>query len=325
MYLKNTFSTELGMIIHGDSANFLDGTPDQSVDLVFTSPPFPLIRKKEYGNVEESAYVEWLGQFGQSIHRVLKDTGSFVVDLGGCWNKGTPTRSLYDIKVILHLVEEVGFHLAQDFYWWNPSKMPSPAEWVTIRKIRVKDAVNKVLWFSKTEWPKASNERVLQPYSDAMEKVLANGHYDQPVRPSGHQPSDYFSNRNKGAIPPNLIAVANSISKSPYLEYCRSNHIKPHPARFPYEIPEFFIRMLTDKGDQILDPFGGSCTTGAVAERMGRKWVCIEKNEDYIKGAMGHFSERKVTSKYAATSYSINKPTYVTDDHGQIIDDTKTA
>lgn len=325
MPLKNAFSTDLGLIIRGDSLTHLDGTPDKSIDLVFTSPPFPLIRKKAYGNVEESAYVEWLGEFGRGIHRVLKDTGSFVIDLGGCWNKGIPTRSLYDIKVILYLVEEIGFHLAQDFYWWNPSKMPSPAEWVTIRKIRVKDAVNKILWFSKTEWPKASNERVLQPYSEAMQKVLDTGHYGKPTRPSGHRPSDYFSIRNKGSIPPNLIAIANSNSKSPYLEYCRSKDIKPHPARFPDEIPEFFIRMLTDRGDKVLDPFAGSCTTGSVAEKMGRKWVCVEKNEDYVKGAIGHFGNFDSRPKRSRTRYSITKPTYVTDDDGNIIDDTKTA
>ena len=131
----------------------------------------------------------------------LAEHGSLVIDIGGAWNKGLPTRSLYHFKLLIMLVEEYGFHLAQEFYWWNPSKLPSPAEWVTVRRIRAKDAINTVWWLSKTEWPKASNRRVLQPYSSSMRSLLKNG-YRAKLRPSGHDISEKFSRNNGAAIPP---------------------------------------------------------------------------------------------------------------------------
>ena len=147
-----------------------------------TSPPFGLVRKKDYGNVEANEYVDWFKPFGAEFHRVLTDNGSLVIDIGGAWNRGYPTRNLYHFKLLIMLCEEIGFHLAQDFYWWNPSKLPTPAEWVTVRRLRVKDAINTVWWLSKTPWPKASNRRVLQPYSASMEELLERG-YKAKKRP----------------------------------------------------------------------------------------------------------------------------------------------
>ncbi len=286
---REYFGTDLGRIILGDSCSFMaDECAEGSVDLVMTSPPFALVRKKDYGNQAEDKYIEWFRPFGRQIKRVLKDTGSFAMDIGGAWMPGRPTRSLYHFKLLLMLCEELGFHLAQDFYWWNPSKLPTPAEWVTVRRIRVKDAVNCVWWLSKTPWPKASNRRVLQPYSDSMKDLLRNG-YKAKKRPSGHEISENFATDNGASIPPNLIALANTESNGQYLRYCRDNGIAAHPARYPSDLPEFFIRMVTDPGDVVLDPFGGSCVTGEVCERTGRRWVCIDREEDYLRGAMGRF------------------------------------
>ena len=174
----------------------------------------------------------------------------------------------------------IGFHLAQDFYWWNPSKLPTPAEWVTVRRVRVKDAINTVWWLSKTPWPKSSNRRVLQPYSPSMKGLLKNG-YRAKKRPSGHDISENFRIDNGAAIPPNLIAIPNTESNSFYLRYCEEHGLSPHPARYPAELPEYFIRMLSDPGDIVVDPFAGSCVTGEVSERLGRKWACVELLEEY--------------------------------------------
>lgn len=266
----------------------------KSVNLVMTSPPFGLVRKKDYGNVDAGEYVEWFRPFGEAVKRVLADNGSFVIDIGGAWNKGQPTRSLYHFKLLIMLCEELGFHLAQEFHWWNPSKLPSPAEWVNIRRIRVKDAVNSVWWLSPTPWPKASNRRVLQPYSPAMKDLLMRG-YKAKKRPSGHDISDNFSNDNGAAIPPNLLAIANTDSNSYYQRYCKEKNLPIHPARYPAELPEFFIRMLTDQGDWVVDPFAGSCITGEVCERLGRRWKCIELDPQYVEGARARFMRPKQT------------------------------
>jgi site-specific DNA-methyltransferase (cytosine-N4-specific) len=259
-----------------------------SVDLVMTSPPFGLTRKKEYGNVREEAYLDWFKPFAQGFHRILKDSGSLVIDIGGAWKPGYPVRSLYHFKLLIMLCEDFGFHLAQDFFWWNPSKLPTPAEWANIRRIRVKDAINTVWWLSKTECPRASNRRVLQPYSPSMEALLANG-YRAKKRPSGHDISEKFNINNGAATPPNLIAIPNTESNSAYMRYCQEKGLKPHPARFPADLPEYFIRMLTDPGDTVYDPFGGSCVTGEVAERLGRCWICSDLVEEYLAGALGRF------------------------------------
>lgn len=286
-YLK----TPYGKVFHGDSYSVISALADQSVDLIVTSPPFGLVRKKEYGNVPADDYLDWFRPFADQFYRVLKRTGSLVIDIGGAWNKGLPTRHLYHFKLLIMLCEEYKFHLAQDLYWWNPAKLPTPAEWVTVRRVRLKDAINKIWWLSKTEWPKANNRRVLTPYSQSMRELLLNG-YDARLRPSGHNISDHFNNDNGASIPPNLLALANTESNSAYLRYCREHGLKAHPARFPIELPEFFIRMLTDEGDVVVDPFAGSCVTGEVAERLHRNWICVELREDYLKGALARFANR---------------------------------
>ena len=196
------------------------------------------------------------------------------------------------------MCEEFGFHLAQDFYWWNPSKLPTPAEWVTVRRVRVKDAINTIWWLSKTPWPKASNRRVLQPYSASMRDLLERG-YKAKKRPSGHDISDKFTIDNGAAIPPNLIAVPNTESNSFYLRYCQEQGLPVHPARYPADLPEYFVRMLSDPGDLVVDPFAGSCVTGEVAERLQRRWLCAELIEEYLEGALGRF-KREMTDRCEA-------------------------
>ncbi len=212
------------------------------------------------------------------------------------------------------LCRELGLYLAQEFFWWNPSKLPSPAEWVTVRRVRVKDAVNVVWWFSITPWPKASNKRILAPYSDAMRGLLKNG-YRAKLRPSGHDISDKFSRDNGAAIPPNLLAIPNTESNSYYLRYCEKNKLKPHPARFPSVLPEFFVRMVTNEGDVVIDPFAGSCVTGEVCERLRRKWTCVEMREEYLQGALGRFErppkpqqESMFDDKAVSISYKLHHP-----------------
>jgi site-specific DNA-methyltransferase (cytosine-N4-specific) len=277
----------------------MQGMAEQSVDLIMTSPPFGLVRKKDYGNADADEYVDWFRPFAASFRRVLRETGSLVIDIGGAWIPGQPTRSLYHFKLLIMLCDEFGFHLAQDFYWWNPSKLPTPAEWVTVRRIRVKDAINCIWWLSPTPWPRANNRRVLQPYSDSMRELLRNG-YKAMKRPSGHDISEKFTIDNGAAIPPNLLAIPNTESNSFYLRYCRQHGLRPHPARFPAELPEFFIRMLTDPGDFVFDPFAGSCVTGEVCERLERRWLCCDLVEEYLQGALGRFVEQRPASSSPA-------------------------
>jgi site-specific DNA-methyltransferase (cytosine-N4-specific) len=280
------YTTPLGACHQGDALELLRAVPDDSVALVITSPPFALRRKKEYGNVAATEYVEWFWPFAVEIFRVLTPEGSFVLDMGPAWNRGTGTRSLFPYHLVLKLCER--FHLVQECYWHNPSKLPTPAEWVTIRRTRVKDAVNTLWWFGKTTTPRADNRRVLKPYSRSMQRLFREG-CKRARRPSQHEVAPSFERDNGGAIPSNLVEVANTTSRDPYLANCRAAGISPHPARFPAAIPEFFIRFLTEPGDLVLDPFAGSNTTGQVAQALERRWLAFEINGDYVAGSRLRF------------------------------------
>lgn len=293
MKSKPFYHTQNGQAHVGDSMALLAELPNACIDLVMTSPPFALRRQKTYGNVEEAEYVAWLKPFGREIFRVLKESGSFVLDLGGAYRCGIPSRSLYNFRVLISFCDEIGFHLAEDFYWFNPAKLPSPIEWVNKRKIRAKDSVNTVWWFSKTEFPKADVRKVLSPYSDRMKKLLENpeSFYKPNKRPSGHDISSSFGKDNGGAIPSNLLSISNTDSNSNYLRLCKEFGLERHPARFPSDLPAFFIKMLTDEDDIVLDIFAGSNTTGFTAEALNRKWLTFELNREYLTSSIFRFLE----------------------------------
>ena len=288
---KPLYRTKLGKAYVMDSLIGLRGIADETVDLVITSPPFALLRKKEYGNEDQSKYVDWLIQFGIEIKRILKETGSFVLDLGGAYKQGRPIRSLYNFRVLLRFCDELGFNLAEEFFWYNPSKLPSPIEWVNKRKIRAKDAVNTVWWFSKSDFPKADISKVLAPYSDRMKQLIKDQEkfYTPKGRPSGHDISKNFGKDNGGAIPPNLLQIPNSESNSQYLRLCKQFGVKSHPARFPAKFPEFFIKFLTEEKDIVVDIFSGSNTTGHVCEKLRRKWISFDLSHEYVSASVFRF------------------------------------
>jgi len=284
------YRTEQGEAYLGDSLHLMEELPDRSINLIVTSPPFALTRKKEYGNKSADEYVEWFLGFARQFHRILTDDGSLVIDLGGAYLPGTPVRAIYQFELLIRLCRELDFFLAQEFFHYNPSRLPAPAEWVNVRRIRVKDSVNVVWWLSVSRWPKADNRKVLKPYSESMRQLLENG-YKAKKRPSGWDISDKFSKDNAGAIPPNLLSLANTESNSAYLRRCNEAGIKSHPARFPVDFARFFIDFLTDEGDIVLDPFAGSNTTGQASEVARRRWLAFEIDETYLMGSMYRFQE----------------------------------
>lgn len=283
-----TYSTPFGAMVCSDAATGLAALPNECVDLFVTSPPYALHFKKEYGNADKSAYVEWFRPFALQIHRTMKSDGSFVLNIGGSYNPGAPTRSLYHFRLLLMLCDEVGFHLAQECFWYNPAKLPSPAEWVNVRRVRIKDSVEYIWWLSKSPNPKADNREVLSAYSDDMQRLLRRG-YRAKKRPSGHNITAKFLQDRGGAIPSNLLERGNNESNSEYIRLCEKYGRKVHPARFPAALPEFYIRLLTRAGDLVVDPFAGSNTTGAVAERLQRRWLSFEIEEAYADNSRLRF------------------------------------
>jgi site-specific DNA-methyltransferase (cytosine-N4-specific) len=285
------YSTERGKSIVGDSLKLMQFIPDNSVNLVITSPPFALQRQKEYGNKDQAEYIDWILDFTKEVKRIITEDGSFVIDLGGAYQSGIPIRSLYNFRLLLRMCDEQGWKLAEEFFWYNPAKLPSPIEWVNKRKIRAKDSVNTIWWLSKSDFPKANVQNVLTEYSDRMKKLLQNSSnfYTPKKRPSGHDISDGFATDNGGAIPSNLLQIPNTESNSQYLRYCKQFDAKSHPARFPCALPKFFIKLLTNEDDLVLDIFAGSNTTGLVAQQLNRNWLSFELEPQYLAASVFRF------------------------------------
>ena len=299
------YSTVLGQCVCGDSLEELAKLSDGSINLVMTSPPFALQRKKAYGNEEQENYVDWLCQFARLVFKKLREDGSFVIDIGGAYEKGEPAYSLYQFKTLIRMVDEIGFKLAQPFYWHNPSALPAPIEWVNKRKLRAKTSVNTVWWLCKNpKMCKADVRNVLTPYSNRMKNLIE--HHENYIkgesveRPSGHVLTiSSWAKNNGGAIPTNMLQFPNSEGNSQYLRYCKKCGIKGHPARFPMALPEFFIKFLTEENDLVIDIFGGSNTTGMTAESLKRRWKTYEISQEYVAASVFRFVQsEEMASKY---------------------------
>jgi site-specific DNA-methyltransferase (cytosine-N4-specific) len=296
------YSTALGAAYLGDSLKIMKNLPKNSVDLIMTSPPFALQRQKKYGNMNAGDYVRWFMPFAEEFKRILKPRGSLVIHIGGSWLKGKPAKTVYQYELLVKLCSaDLGFYLAQDLYWFNKAKLPGPAQWVTVKRWRLKDAVDQIWWLSKTPDLKANNKRVTREYSHPMKELLNDPDYYKPnvIRPSEHRISANFYNRNKGAISPNILEYSNTDSQGKYIRLCRKYGMRHNPARYPVKLPRFFIQFLTNRGGKILDPFGGSNSTGEAAEGLGRKWIAIDVEYEYVRGSMCRFlDEKTLETKY---------------------------
>jgi hypothetical protein len=288
------YETDLGAMYECHVEPFLDSYLASAVrgdvQMVFTSPPFPLNRKKKYGNRVGDEYLDWLGSIAAPLGNLLTEDGSLVVELGNGWEAGEPVMSTLALRALLRVLDDGGFRLCQQFVVHNPARLPSPAQWVNIERIRVKDAYTNVWWMSRTSRPKADNRRILTGYSPSMKKLLKRKSYNAGARPSQHHIGETsFLSDNGGAIPPNVLTISNTTATDSYRRYCKEHGLQPHPARMAPELAEFFIQFLTDPNDLVLDPFGGSNTTGEAAEKLGRQWITLEPESSYVEGSRGRF------------------------------------
>jgi site-specific DNA-methyltransferase (cytosine-N4-specific) len=294
--IKAAYRTSNGIAYHCAIEDFIASRKYKEltgeVDLIITSPPYPLVSPKAYGNRVGEDYKYWLSGIMRDLKSLLKPRGSLVIEIGNAWEKGSPAMSTLPLETLIHIKNEADLHVCQQFIWNNPNKLPGPATWVNIKRLRVKDAYTHIWWYSNTTNPRADNTKVLNPYKDGMKKLLERQDYNRGVRPSGHSIGDGFLRENKGSIPSNVLTFPNSLETKEYRTWCKENGISQHPARMPEKIVEFFVKFLTTKGALVLDPFGGSNTTGRVAQTLERKWIYIEKNHEYVMGSKGRFKTK---------------------------------
>ena len=290
------YRTKFGMMVEGKAEDVLASRLLRQhrgrAQLIFTSPPFPLNRKKKYGNHTGDEYVEWLAGFASLFSDFIRGDGSIAIELGNSWEPGTPAMSTLALRALLTFLERGELVLCQQFVCSNPARLPSPAQWVNVERIRVKDAFTNIWWMALTDRPKADNRRVLVPYSNAMRNLLETQKYNSGKRPSEHSiGTTSFLTDNGGAIPSNVIRATNTRATDSYLKFCREHRITPHPARMPMDLARFFIEFLTEPGDLVIDPFAGSNITGAAAESLGRQWISIEPESKYASASQARFPD----------------------------------
>ena len=326
---KPIYGTSLGAAYCGDALKVLKSKALQAhqgkVQLAFTSPPFPLNKKKSYGNLQGEDYIRWFARFATLLRNMVTDDGSIVIEIGNAWIPGQPTMSTDVLEAFLRFLKKGNLHLCQEFIWYNPARLPSPVEWVNKERSRVKDAFTRIWWMSPNPRPKADNRKVLRKYSPSMRRLIETGEYNAGARPSEHHiGAESFNTNNNGAIPPNvggvdalpslngfitpkdfaeyfketinLLKSANTVSNDGYRRFCVDRGVPVHPARMPSALAEFFVKFLTDQGDTVLDPFAGSNTTGAVSQNLGRRWLSIEADWNYAAHSIGRFDPTTLTS-----------------------------
>lgn len=315
--------TEQGTYYCGDAQRLLRSKLGRSlqgkVQMILTSPPFPLNEKKSYGNLNGEEYKQWFTGLAETFAELLTDDGSIIIEMGNAWVPGRPVQSLLHLESLIGFVNspKANLRLCQQFVCYNPSRLPSPAPWVTIQRIRCTDSYTHVWWMAKSDFPKADNRKILRPYSSSMNDLLKAQSYNSGRRPSQHNVSQksFLTNHGGSIMPnfieleavdegkparlPNVVSIANTCSTDFFHRTCRERKINMHPARMPVGLASLFIQYLTEPGDLVLDPFAGSNTTGFSAELLGRKWVSIEIKKDYSEQSKVRFEDPVLHHEHA--------------------------
>jgi DNA modification methylase len=257
-----TFTAE---IIHGDCLNVLADCPDNTFDLIVTSPPYADKRKNTYGGVAPDKYVEWFLPRSKEFLRVLKPTGTFILNIKEKAENGE--RHTFVLELILALRKQ-GWLWTEEFIWHK--KNCYPGKWPN----RFRDAWERCLQFNKTRHFKMNQEAVMVPMGDWADTRLKSLGKNDVVRFDSQVASGFGKNianwigREK-AYPSNVLHLATECGN------------KSHSAAYPEALPEWFIKLFTDEGDLVLDPFVGSGTTCAVAQKLRRNSVGVEILAEY--------------------------------------------
>ncbi len=288
------FITDKGVALWADCQDAVGLIEDNSLNLIFTSPPYPLNHPRAYGNLKGAEYLDWLIRLLETWMPKLAKDGSIVLNLMDTYIEGAPFVDLYQERLLLRLNDDLGVKLCQRYAWHNPCKMPA-ASWVTINRIRVKQTLENIFWLSPSDAPFADNRQVLKPYSRKYQSTLSNGKERQALRPMGYgfHEGQHLKD-NGGSIPGNLLTFAHSTSTGPYFDGCRKSGLPIQPARMPKEIPSYFIKLLTRMFDTVWDPCAGSITTGEAAEELGRYWIATERIREYVQGAAFRFPNARL-------------------------------
>lgn len=283
-------------IFLGDSKEVLKNIKNDSVDLIFTSPPYADRRKKIYGGIHPDEYVEWFKPISEQLFRVLKPTGTFVLNIKERVVNGE--RHTFVLELVMALREQ-GWLWTEEFIWHK--KNSYPGKWPN----RFRDSWERLLQFNKDKKFNMYQEAVMVPIGKWAKSRLKNLSDTDKIRDNARNNSGFGKNvsnwLNRDMVyPTNVVHLATECNN------------KDHSAAFPDELPEWFIKLFTVEGDVVLDPFMGSGTTNLVAANMGRKSIGIDIIPEYYKIVKDKFSENDLILfepkvKYGKTKTSRSK------------------
>lgn len=267
---KNIILTEkdyLDRILCGDCLEMLKQMPDNSVDLIVTSPPYADNRKKTYGGIPTSEYVDWFLPISGELLRVLKPTGTFILNIKEKVEGGE--RSTYVLELILALKKQ-GWLWTEEFIWHK--KNCFPGKWPN----RFRDAWERCLQFNKSKHFYMDQDAVRVPMADSMKNRLKNLSENDMVRQESAVQSGFGKNISNWVgkelvYPTNVLYLATECAN------------RNHPATFPISLPTWFIKLFSKTDDVVLDPFMGSGTTAQAAKILGRHYVGFDKEAQYCQ------------------------------------------
>jgi DNA modification methylase len=291
------FSTKLGAAIYGDSLDVFSSNTE-TISLCITSPPYPLRNQRSYGlePKNDGEYIDFVCRVLEPIVKNLSNGASVVLNIGSdIFVNKSPARSLYPEKLVLALNENLGLSLMDRIPWVNRAKPVGPTYWACVERVQLAVSHEPIYWFTNNPHRvKSDNRRVLLPHNEAHKKLIANGGGNRITNygDGAHQLRvNSFANNTPGRIPKNVIERGNQCSDSRAIHrFAKEMGFPAHPAMFPTDIPAFFIQFLTEVGELVVDPFGGTLKTGLAAERLNRRWLCCDKIFEWLKVSSKLFS-----------------------------------
>lgn len=285
------FSTDLGVAIWARNGDVF-GALGEAISLCVTSPPYPLRTPRAYGDFQrDSEYVDFVCSSLEPIVKHLQPGGSIVLNLSNdIFESKLPSRSLYLERLTIALCDRLGLHLMDRVPWVNYSKPPGPTYWACVNRVQLSAAYEPVLWFTNDPAKVcADNRRVLEPHTERHRRLMASGGARRTaVYGDGayRLRQDSFGRQTPGKIPRNVIERGHVCSDTKvYREYAKSMGLPIHGAMQPTFISDFWIRFLTEPGDLVVDPFGGTVRAGLAANRLLRRWLVTEWILQFLQGA----------------------------------------
>jgi site-specific DNA-methyltransferase (cytosine-N4-specific) len=288
------FSTNLGVAIIGYSESVF-ARFDEPIHLILTSPPYPLAKARKYGNVSESMYVDWICKTIEPVVKNLVDGGVLTLNISNdIFMHKSASRSLYRERLIIALNDRLGLQKMDEIPWINLSKPPGPYQYASKRRVQLNTGWEPIYYFSNN--PKkviTDNRRVLVPHSEQHKKLIeSGGEKKKSIKSDGayRLKVGSYKNKTEGSIPKNVIFAGSSCAENrKYKKEAELLGLQSHGAMMPAKVPDFLIQLFTNENDLVVDPFGGSIRTGRSAEKLNRRWVCVDPVVDYVMGGATRF------------------------------------